>query len=302
MDIIGTESIYAEADLMAAIATMLRKFGLKDGEFAIGVSSRKLLATYLEEIGAPNPSLVYPVLDRRLKIGPEAFAKALADAGLSEDQVKKLDDFMSCKSIEEVKAKVHSENATAALQEIEDLFATLTAAGYGECVNLDLSIVRGLAYYTGIVFEVFDKGKSMRAIAGGGRYDSLTEKLGGERIPGVGFGMGDVVLADLLAEHKLLPSPKQSVDFYIASFTNDMKKVFETAQVFRADGSKVSHPLAAMKMGKQLDQANDQANYQGAKIVVYVDGSKAAEGEFEYKDMRTGEMFVGNVAAIIDRL
>uniref|UniRef100_UPI00262C5AE6 ATP phosphoribosyltransferase regulatory subunit n=1 Tax=uncultured Fibrobacter sp. TaxID=261512 RepID=UPI00262C5AE6 len=226
--------------------------------------------------------------------------------GLSEDQVKKLDDFMSCKSIEEVKAKVHSENATAALQEIEDLFATLTAAGYGECVNLDLSIVRGLAYYTGIVFEVFDKGKSMRAIAGGGRYDSLTEKLGGERIPGVGFGMGDVVLADLLAEHKLLPSPKQSVDFYIASFTNDMKKVFETAQVFRSassskEGGKpfsVAHPLAAMKMGKQLDQAN----YQGAKIVVYVDGSKAAEGEFEYKDMRTGEMFVGNVAAIIDRL
>ena len=148
------------------------------------------------------------------------------------------------------------------------------------------------------MFEVFDKGKSMRAIAGGGRYDSLTEKLGGERIPGVGFGMGDVVLADLLAEHKLLPSPKQSVDFYIASFTNDMKKVFETAQVFRADGSKVSHPLAPMKMGKQLDQAN----YQGAKIVVYVDGSKAAEGEFEYKDMRTGEMFVGNVAAIVERL
>jgi histidyl-tRNA synthetase len=96
----------------------------------------------------------------------------------------------------------------------------------------------------------------------------------------------------------LLPSPKQSVDFYIASFTNDMKKVFETAQVFRADGSKVSHPLAAMKMGKQLDQAN----YQGAKIVVYVDGSKAAEDEFEYKDMRTGEMFVGNVDAIVERL
>ncbi len=302
MDIIGTESIYAEADLMAAIATMLRKFGLKDGEFAIGVSSRKLLATYLEEISAPNPALVYPVLDRRLKIGPEAFAKALADAGLSEDQVKKLDDFMSCKSIEEVKTKVHSENATAALQEIEDLFATLTAAGYGECVNLDLSIVRGLAYYTGIVFEVFDKGKSMRAIAGGGRYDSLTEKLGGERIPGVGFGMGDVVLADLLAEHNLLPSPKQSVDFYIASFTNDMKKVFETAQTFRSASTgksfSVAHPLAAMKMGKQLDQAN----YQGAKIVVYVDGSKAAEGEFEYKDMRTGEMFVGNVNAIVERL
>jgi len=294
MDIIGTESIYAEADLMASIATMLRKFGLADTDFAIGVSSRKLLATYLDEIGAPNPAQVYPALDRRLKIGPEAFAKALADAGLTEDQVAKLDAFMSCKSIEEVAASVHSEAATAALNEIKDLFATLEAAGFGACVNLDLSIVRGLAYYTGIVFEVFDKGKSMRAIAGGGRYDSLTEKLGGDRIPGVGFGMGDVVLADLLREHGKLPDPKQSVDFYIASFGNDMKKVFETAQLFRANGNSVSHPLASMKMGKQLDQAN----YQGAKIVVYVDGDKAAAGEFEYKDLRDGTMHVGNVEAI----
>ena len=115
--------------------------------------------------------------------------------------------------------------------------------------------------------------------------------------------MGDVVLADLLAEHNLLPSPKQSVDFYIASFTNDMKKVFETAQAFRnidnaARPYSVSHPLAPMKMGKQLDQAN----YQGAKIVVYVDGSKAGEGEFEFKDMRDGSMHVGNPAAIVDRL
>ena len=113
--------------------------------------------------------------------------------------------------------------------------------------------------------------------------------------------MGDVVLADLLAEHNLLPSPKQSVDFYIASFTNDMKKVFETAQAFRdakLGNFSVSHPLAPMKMGKQLDQAN----YQGAKIVVYVDGSNAGAGEFEFKDMRTGEMFVGNPAAIVERL
>ncbi|MCF0221963.1 MAG: ATP phosphoribosyltransferase regulatory subunit, partial [Fibrobacter sp.] len=165
------------------------------------------------------------------------------------------------------------------------------------------SIVRGLAYYTGIVFEVFDKGKSMRAIAGGGRYDSLTEKLGGDRIPGVGFGMGDVVLADLLREHGLLPNPKQSVDLYIASFTNDMKKIFETAQTFRAGefenmGLSVSHPLSTMKMGKQLEQAN----YQGAKIVVYVDGDKANAGEYEYKDLRDGSMHIGPINDIIATL
>ncbi|MCF0217039.1 MAG: ATP phosphoribosyltransferase regulatory subunit, partial [Fibrobacteraceae bacterium] len=161
------------------------------------------------------------------------------------------------------------------------------------------SIVRGLAYYTGIVFEVFDKGKSMRAIAGGGRYDSLTEKLGGDRVPGVGFGMGDVVLADLLKEHNLLPNPKQSVDFYIASFSMDIKKIFETAVQFRDAGAQsVSHPLAPMKIGKQLEQAN----YQGAKIVVYVDGDKAKDGEFEYKDLRDGTMHIGSVQEIFEKI
>lgn len=294
MDIIGTESIYAEADLLASISTMLRKFGLKDGEFLIGVSSRKLLATYLDEIGAPNPNQVYPALDRRLKIGPEAFAKALADAGLTEDQVQKLDAFMSCKSLEEVRAAVHSEAATAALAEIEELFSTLAAAGFGECITLDLSIVRGLAYYTGIVFEVFDKGKSMRAIAGGGRYDSLTEKLGGERTPGVGFGMGDVVLADLLRERGLLPESKQSVDVFVASFGGDMQKVFMTATMLREQGFSVSHPLAKTKLGKQLEQAN----YQGAKVVVYVDGENAPQGGFEFKDLRDGTMHAGLIADI----
>lgn len=303
MDIIGTDSIYAEADLLAAIATMLRLLGLKDENFVIGVSSRKLLATYLEEIGVENPALVYPVLDKRLKIGPEAFAKALADANVSSEQVAKLDALMSCKTLDEVDALVAEDAAKNALNEMKELFNTLNAAGYADCVALDLSVVRGLAYYTGIVFEVFDRGKSMRAIAGGGRYDSLTEKLGGDRMPGVGFGMGDVVLADLLREYNLLPEMKQSVDFYIASFTNDMQKIFTVAEQFRkfATGEKyfaVSHPLSSMKMGKQMGEANGQ----GAKIVIYVDGDKASEGSFEFKDLRDGSMHIGSFEEIVNAL
>ena len=299
MDIIGTDSIYAEADLLAAIASMLRKFGLKDENFVIGVSSRKLLATYLEEIGVTNPALVYPVLDKRLKIGPEAFAKALAEANVSEEQVEKLDALMNCKSIEEVEKLLTKDAAKNALDEIKELFETLSAAGYKDCIALDLSIVRGLAYYTGIVFEVFDRGKSMRAIAGGGRYDSLTEKLGGERMPGVGFGMGDVVLADLLREYGLLPEPKQRIDFYVASFTNDIKKIFSVAKEIRSISScSVSHPLSALKMGKQMDQANSQ----GAAIVIYVDGDKASEGTFEYKDLRNGSMHIGSLEEILNSL
>lgn len=294
LDIIGTESIYAEADLLSAIASMLKDFGLKDDDFCIGVSSRKLLNAYLSEIGVADVSKVYPVLDRRLKIEKKDFYAELADAGLSDEQTSKLDSLMDCKSIDDVAAKIQSDESKAALDEIRQLFHTLEVSGAGNSVALDLSIVRGLAYYTGIVFEVFDKGKSMRAIAGGGRYDSLTEKLGGQKVPGVGFGMGDVVLANLLEERGLLPSSKQSVDFFVASFTNDLDKIFAVASKLRNLGFNVNHPLSAAKLGKQMEQANAQ----GTKIVVYVDGDKAPEGGFEYKILASGTSGAGSIHEI----
>lgn len=294
LDIIGTESIYAEADLLSAIVSMLQDFGLKADDFCIGVSSRKLLNAFLEEIGITDAAKVYPVLDRRLKIEKSDFYRELAEAGLSEEQTQKLDSLMDSKSIEEVASKIQGEASQAALDEIRKLFQTLEHSGASKSVALDLSIVRGLAYYTGIVFEVFDKGKSMRAIAGGGRYDSLTEKLGGQKVPGVGFGMGDVVLANLLEERGLLPSSKQSLDFFVASFTNDMDKIFSVANELRKQGFTVSHPLAPAKLGKQMEQANSQ----GAKVVVYVDGEKAPAGGFEYKILSSGTSGAGSLEEI----
>ncbi len=294
LDIIGTESIYAEADLLSAIASMLKDFGLAEDDFCIGVSSRKLLNAFLEEIGVLDASKVYPVLDRRLKIEKKDFYAELSEAGLSEEQTQKLDGLMDSKSIDEVAEKIHGEASVSALDEIRQLFKTLEHSGAARSVALDLSIVRGLAYYTGIVFEVFDKGKSMRAIAGGGRYDSLTEKLGGQKVPGVGFGMGDVVLANLLEERGLLPSKKQSLDFFVASFTNDMDKIFEVASELRRRGFNVGHPLAQAKLGKQMEQANAQ----GAKVVVYVDGEKAPENGYEYKVLSTGVSGAGTLEEI----
>lgn len=294
LDIIGTESIYAEADLLSAIVFMLQDFGLKADDFCIGVSSRKLLNAFLEEIGVSDVAKVYPVLDRRLKIEKGDFYRELAEAGLSEEQTQKLDSLMDSKSIEDVASKIQGEVSNAALGEIRKLFQTLEYSGASKSVALDLSIVRGLAYYTGIVFEVFDKGKSMRAIAGGGRYDSLTEKLGGQKVPGVGFGMGDVVLANLLEERGLLPSSRQSLDFFVASFTNDMDKTFSVASVLRKRGFTVSHPLAPAKLGKQMEQANAQ----GAKVVVYVDGDKAPVGGFEYKILSSGISGAGTLEEI----
>ncbi|MDR0515596.1 MAG: histidine--tRNA ligase [Fibromonadaceae bacterium] len=281
LDIIGTDSISAEADLLAAIASMLFDFGLSENDFAIGVSSRKLLAAFLENLSVAEPNLVYPILDKRLKMPAEDFQKELLNVGLSEENAKKLNAFMACESIEDLKKFCDG----IAIAELEELFELLSAAGFENCVKLDLSVVRGLAYYTGIVFEVFDKAKNMRAIAGGGRYDNLTETLGGQKITGVGFGMGDVVLADLLAEKNLLSQSRSDLPVFIASFSGDMKTLFKTATEFRKKGVACSHSLNVAKFGKQLEMANAA----GAKCVIFADGEKSKDGVWEYKVLASGE-------------
>jgi len=281
LDIIGTESISAEADLISAIASMLFDFGLNENDFYIGISSRRLLAAFLEELKVADPNLIYPLLDKRLKMPAEDFRKELLNTGLSEESAKKIDEFMACASIGDLKKFCDG----TAIAELEELFELLKAAGFENCIKLDLSVVRGLAYYTGVVFEVFDKAKNMRAIAGGGRYDNLTETLGGQKASGVGFGMGDVVLADLLEEKKLLPQSRSDLPVFIASFSGDMKILFKTAAEFRKKGISCSHPLNAVKFGKQLEMA-DAA---GAKCVIFADGEKTKDDLFEYKILSTGE-------------
>jgi len=295
LDIIGTENISAEADLISAIASMLFDFGLSENDFYIGISSRRLLAAFLEELKVAEPNLIYPLLDKRLKMSAEDFHKELLNAGLSEDNAKKLNAFMACSTIEEIKGIIE---AIDACKELEDLFELLKVAGVENCVKLDLSVVRGLAYYTGVVFEVFDKNKNMRAIAGGGRYDNLTEILGGQKISGVGFGMGDVVLSDLLAEKNLLPQNRSDLPVFIASFSGDMKILFKTATEFRKKGISCSHSLNAVKFGKQLELANAA----GAKCVVFADGEKSKDGVWEYKILASGEQNIGNLENILEKL
>ncbi|MCL2101279.1 MAG: histidine--tRNA ligase [Fibromonadales bacterium] len=291
LDILGTENISAEADLISAIASMLFDFGLNENDFTIGISSRRMLAEFLENLEVKDPNLIYPLLDKRLKMKAEDFEKELLNAGLSEERAKALNDFMNCSSIEELPE-------VQGVAELKDLFELLKAAGCENCIKLDLSVVRGLAYYTGIVFEVFDKNKNMRAIAGGGRYDNLTETLGGQKITGVGFGMGDVVLADLLAEKNLLPQSRSDLQIFIASFSSDMKTLFKTAAELRKKGIACSHSLNAVKFGKQLEMANSA----GAKCVLFADGEKSKDGVWEYKILATGEQGVDSLENILRRI
>jgi histidyl-tRNA synthetase len=184
-----------------------------------------------------------------------------------------------------------------ALTEGESLRRTLDALramGFDEYLDLDLSIVRGLAYYTGTVFELFDARGELRAICGGGRYDNLLASLGGVDLPALGFGMGDVVLGELLRDRGLVPPAERAVDVFLAAITgDDVPEVLGLARELRDTGLRTEYALAPQAVGKQLKLADTR----GARVAIVVGPDDRARGEVMVKDLRgKGQVSVGRGA------
>jgi histidyl-tRNA synthetase len=147
--------------------------------------------------------------------------------------------------------------------------------GFGECVAIDLTIVRGLAYYTGFVFEAFETGGEARALAGGGRYDALVKKLGGPDLPAVGFGMGDVTMRDLLELKKLIPAYADGPDFYVMILGDDARNAaLEDIANLRRAGFRVEYNLKDGKFPKLIQSAE----VAGSKYALVYGGSEVAKG------------------------
>jgi histidyl-tRNA synthetase len=288
MDVVGCDTVAAEVDLISAVIEMLKGFGLTSDDFAVRISSRKLLSAFLDRLNIPEDQkvFVYGALDKRAKIGEEAFLQLLKDQGIVGQRANQLESFFRYKNLGDAR------NDTEAFKELNDLWIALEGLGYGEYLHLDTSVVRGLAYYTGIVFEVFDKGIGLRALAGGGRYDSLLSSLGGEPVSAVGFGMGDVVLADLLGEKGLLPQGRPGVDYYLADLAASgglpRPELLSLAQRLRKRGLAVSYSLKAGKFKKQLEEANEA----GARRVLFFGSDRAPAGQYEVKDLVTGDQTI----------
>jgi len=265
--------------------------GLKAGDVVVRISSRRLISTLLDELGCTDKPPVYLALDRREKLPREDFEAGLRAAGLMDDGIRRLDALFGATSLGQVDGIVASPEARAALAELETLFSLLGAHGVSEWVRFDPTVVRGLAYYTGVVYEVFDAGRSLRAIAGGGRYDDLLQKLGGERLPAVGFGMGDVVIAELLKEKGLLPSGIPGPDLWLVSVDGDGRKLASLAARLRSAGREVGFSFGGGKIGKQMQAAQEN----GAKRAVLVGSDRVAPHEVEVKDLSTGEQVTVSV-------
>ncbi len=289
VDIVGEEGAAADAEILAVALDGLRGLGFTDADVRARVSDRRLLTALLRALGVGEARTLeaFTVIDKLELEGPERSRERLAnEAGMSPEGAAELLSLLAG-GLGDVSARFPADaDVTGAEARLREYLATLEAMGLGAYVELDLKIVRGLAYYTGIVFEIFDRKRELRAICGGGRYDRLFELMGGSPLPAVGFGMGDVVLTELLRERALLPDATRSVDYYVVPVSAEQRpRALELAHALRARGRSVMYSLRQQSVGKQFKVAAAQ----GARAVIVLGPAELERGVAVVRDMTSGE-------------
>jgi histidyl-tRNA synthetase len=289
VDIVGEAGVGADAEVLAVAIDALRDLGLRSDDFVARVSDRRLLSALLIAVGVPEGSLTtaFAIIDKleREEAGRsrERLMEECGLAGEGADRVLALFDHPGLDAISE--AFGSDEKVAAILSDLVEYTGILDGLGLGAYVEFDLKIVRGLAYYTGIVFELFDRKGEFRAICGGGRYDRLLELVGGEPLPAVGFGMGDVVLTELLAARELLPATEREADLFIITIVPELRPLaIELARTHRASGRRVLYALRAQSVKKQFSAAA----VEGARWVVILGPAEVERGVGVVRDMASG--------------
>jgi histidyl-tRNA synthetase len=286
-DLIGETGPLADAEIIALATDVVRAFGLGPANVRVRLSDRRLLNALLSafQLTEPQATGVYAWLDKQGR-GDGQHRQRLQDLKVDPDVTDFLGAACQVKDIARLKRVLsHKPQASAALASLEQVVEVLHSMGLGEFVDIDLGVVRGLAYYTGTVFELFDSGRTLRAICGGGRYDNLLGALGGVNLPSVGFGMGDVVLTELLRDRGLVPSEGSSIDVFLAFITqDDLPHVLALAHQLRDGGLRVEYSLSPQTVGKQLKLADTR----NARLAVVVGPDERARGELVVKDLRSG--------------
>ena len=289
MDLIGEPSPLADAEVIAAALDVMRAFGLGPDEVQVRISDRRVLRGLLERQGL-SANAIMAALSQIDKIEREPrdalVARLSREAGLSEADARQALDVGTLKGMDTVRVALRDAGDSGGTGEgLEECVAALSAMGLEDFVAVDLSVVRGLAYYTGIVFELFDRAGSLRAICGGGRYDDLLQVLGGIDLPAVGFGMGDVVLVELLREHGLgLASHVGVTAFLVAVTGQDLPTVLRLAHQLRDAGLGVEFALKQQPVAKQLKLAAARS----ARLAVIVGPDERARDRALLRDLESG--------------
>ena len=284
-DLIGEPGPLGDAEIIALAVDSVRAFGLGPTDFRVRLSDRRLLTGLLRALGLSDDQtgVVYQVLDKLGRVPEAVSVERLAQAGLASDRIDRVLGLARVRSWDELaRSAADLGEGLQAGAPLQGTIAALHAMGLESYLDLDLGIVRGLAYYTGTVFELFDARGELRAICGGGRYDNLLAALGGVDLPALGFGMGDVVLGELLRDRGLAPASAGTVDVFLAAIgSDDLPPMLGLAHELREAGLRVEYALAPQAVGKQLRLADSR----GARVAIVIGPDDRARGEVMLKDL-----------------
>jgi histidyl-tRNA synthetase len=296
-DLIGDAGPWSDAEIIALTVDIMREFGLTAQDVRVRLSDRRLLGDILASLGLGGPSeaLAHQALDKIGRSEYGARRQALLDAGAGVAALEGLESLRDLKDLGAIRGRFPS----AQTGPIGAVLKGLEAMGLAEFVDIDLTIVRGLAYYTGTVFELFDAKKSLRAICGGGRYDDLLQSVGGVDLPALGFGMGDVVLAELLKEHGLVKDYRFPIDVFVAAVTeDDFSHVRTLTHRLRDAGLRVEYAFGEPGLTKQLQLANAR----NARFAIVIGPDDRARGEVAIKDLASKTQVSLAPAAAVDHV
>jgi histidyl-tRNA synthetase len=285
VDLFGVDNISADIESIQVAHAIMRSFGAKDSDFVIRVNSRKLSNYFLQDYIGANEETSYTLsklIDRKDKMKAENFVEEVR--GLLAGDTDKFMEFLNTNNLAELSNEF---KALPVVVELQQLFVTLQERGITNAVY-DPIIMRGFDYYTGVVFELHDTSpENNRALFGGGRYDDLVGLFDVEKVPGVGFGMGDVTIKDFLDSHDLSTSDATSTtDVYLCLLGEEYEKhAQELAVYLRKHGIRVEIDISRRKVTSQIKTADKH----GVPYVVCIGENEQNEGMYKLKKMITGE-------------
>ena len=298
VDILGEPGIGADAELIACLVQTLKAFDLDSNDFKVRLSDRQLWILFLKHwnVSDEHMTAVLSIMDRLGRLNKDQLKTQLNEyfGGTTDSFINSVDELMGINAEAELMSFFSKlELSDTIKQSIEERLAELTSLiqlidsmEIGHFVSIDFSIVRGLAYYTGFVFEAFEATGEGRALAGGGRYDDLIARLTSNSMEAVGFAMGDVTLLDLLESKGKLPEFSQKPDIMLL-FTEDEARscALADAQILRSAGLKVDYPLKRANFSKLFKEANQR----GVPYVLIYGNEEIQKGLVKLKDFQTGE-------------
>ena len=286
VDIWGAEGIEADAELLSTLTHFFRSVGLTEDDLVIKVSSRKVLEEVLGSLGIEGEEFAKTciIVDKMVKLPEDVIQAQLAELGIASESISTIQSVLGISEFRDLEAALGSDSES--VRELSSLFSLVESYGIGDWLEFDASVVRGLAYYTGPVFEAHDRAGELRAICGGGRYDRLIGTLGGKDLPATGFGFGDMVVMELLSSKGLVPDIPSSVSDVVFSMGPELRGAsMRVASSLRSKG----HSVDLVLEDKRMKWVFKHAERVGARRLVMVMPEEWSKGKVRIKELDSGE-------------